>query len=133
MVQGHHLQLRSCYPLFCNFWQFNVKAAAAHHPIIQKAVDEQLSMGAIEASSGGAGFYCSVFVVPKCTGGLWPILNLKQSICCLHIPSFKMPTIGNVWPSIQHGDYAFCIDLQNAFLHIPIVRHYCDFFMICLA
>ena len=29
MVQGHHLQLR-----FCNFWQFNVKAAAAHHPII---------------------------------------------------------------------------------------------------
>ena len=35
-VHGHDPQLRSCPPLFCNFWQFNVKAAAAHHPIIQK-------------------------------------------------------------------------------------------------
>ena len=43
-----------------------MKAAAAHHPIIQKEVDELLSKGAIEPSSGGAGFYSSVFVVPKC-------------------------------------------------------------------
>ena len=38
MVQGHHPQLRSCPPLFHNFQQFNVKVAAAHHPIIQKKV-----------------------------------------------------------------------------------------------
>ena len=30
MVQGHHLQLRSRPPLFCDFWHFNVKAATAH-------------------------------------------------------------------------------------------------------
>ena len=36
MVQGHHLQLRSHPPLFCDFWCFNVKVAAAHHPVIQK-------------------------------------------------------------------------------------------------
>ena len=65
MVQGLHLQLRSHPPLLHNFWQFNVKAAAAHHPIIQKEVDELLAKGAIEPSSGGAGFYSSVFVVPK--------------------------------------------------------------------
>ena len=70
MVWCHHLQLRSCPPLFCNFWQFNVKVAAAHHPIIQKEVDELLAKGVIEPSSGGAGFYSSMFVVPKCTGGL---------------------------------------------------------------
>ena len=58
------------------FWQFNGKAAAAHHPITQKEVDELLTKGAIEPSSGGAGFYCSMIVVPKCTGGLWPIVNL---------------------------------------------------------
>ena len=75
MVQGHHLQLRSHLPLFHSFWQFNVKAAAAHHPIIQKEVDELLPKGAIEPSSGGAGFYSSVFVVPKNTGGLCPILT----------------------------------------------------------
>ena len=61
-------------PLFCNFWPFSVKVAAAHHHIIQKEVDELLAKGAVEPSSGGAGFYSSVFVVPKCIDGLWPIL-----------------------------------------------------------
>ena len=78
MVQGHYLQLKSCPPLFHDFWHFNVKAAAAHHPVIQKEVDELLAKGVIEPSSGGAGFYSSMFVVPKCTGGLHPILNLKH-------------------------------------------------------
>ena len=70
MVRGHHLQLRSCPPLFHDFWQFNVKAVAAHHPVIQKEVDELLIKGVIEPSSGGPGFYSSVFVLPKHTGGL---------------------------------------------------------------
>ena len=96
MVQGHHLQLRSHPPWFCNFWDINVKVAAAHHPIIQKEVDELPSRGVIEPSPGGAGFYSSVFVVPKHTGGLWPILNLKWLNCYLHITSFKMPTIQHV-------------------------------------
>ena len=42
MVWGHHLQFWSHPPLFCNFWQFNVKVATTHHPIIQKEVDELL-------------------------------------------------------------------------------------------
>ena len=70
MVQGHHLQLRSCTPLFHNCWQFNVKVATAHHPIIQKEVDELLSKGAIESPSGGAGFCSSMYVVPRHTGGI---------------------------------------------------------------
>ena len=70
MVWGHHLQLRSHPPLFHHFQCFNVKAAAAHHPVIQKEVDELLAKGAIEPSLGGAGFYSSMFVVPKHTGGL---------------------------------------------------------------
>ena len=77
MVQGHHIQLRSHPPLFRDFWHFNVKAAAAHHPIIQKEVDE-LAKEAIEPSSSGAGFYSSMFVVPKHTGRLHSILNPKH-------------------------------------------------------
>ena len=67
MVWGHYLQFQSCPPLFSNFWQFNDKVATTHHSIIQKEVDE-----AIEPSSGWTGFYSSMFVVPKCTGGLQP-------------------------------------------------------------
>ena len=65
MVWSHHLQLRSHPPLFHNFQHFNVKVPAAHHPIIQKEVDELLAKGAIEPSPGGASFYSSVFVVPR--------------------------------------------------------------------
>ena len=104
-----------------------MKAAAAHHSIIQKEMDELLAKGVIEPSSGGAGFYSSVFVVHKHAGSLWPILNLKQFNCYFHIPSFKMPTIRNVWQLIHHGDYAFSIDLQDAYLHTPIVKHHHHF------
>ena len=127
MVWGHHLQLRSHPPLFRNFWHFTVKVPTAHHPVIQKEVDELLAKGAIEPSSGGASFYSSVFVVPKCTGGLHPILNLKHFNHFMHIPSFKMPTLKTVWQLIQQGDYAFSIDLQNAYLHVPIVKHHRQF------
>ena len=127
MVWGHHLQLRSCSPLFHDFWHFNVKVAAAHYPVIQKEVDELFAKGAIEHSSGGAGFYSSVFVVPKHTGGLHPILSLKHFNRFMHIPSFKMPTLKHVWQLIQHGDYAFSIDLKDAYLHVPIVKHHPHF------
>ena len=127
MIWGHHLQLQSHPPLCHKFWQFNAKAATNHHPIIQKEVDELLAKGVIEPSSGGAGFYSSVFVVPKHTGGLWPLLNLKCFNCYMHVPYFKMPTIKHVHQLIPHGDYAFSIDLQDAYLHIPIVKHHHHF------
>ena len=56
MVKGHNLQLRYDPPLFHNFRQFNIKASPAHHFIIQKEMDELLAKGAIEQSTGGAGF-----------------------------------------------------------------------------
>ena len=34
-----------------------------------------------------------------------------------------MPTLKHVQQLIQHGDYAFSIDLQDAYLQIPIVKH----------
>ena len=89
MVWWHHPQLQSHPPLFHNFWQFNVKAATAHHPIIQKEPGELLAKGTIELSSGGAGFYSSMFVVPKHTGGFWPIPNLKCFNCYMHISSLR--------------------------------------------
>ena len=78
----------------------------AHHPIIQMEVDELISKGAVEPSSAGAGFYSSVFVVPRHTGDLKPILYLQQFNHYLHIPYFKMPTIRHVQQLIQHSDYA---------------------------
>ena len=89
MGQGHHHQLRVHPSLFHDFHCFNVKVAAAHHLIVQKEVDELFAKGVIKPSSGGAGLYSSMFVVPKHTGYLWPILNLKHFYPYFHIPSFR--------------------------------------------
>ena len=40
----------------------------ASHSLIEKEVDKLLAKGAIEPSTGDAGFYTDVFLVPKCTG-----------------------------------------------------------------
>ena len=72
MVKGHHIWHR------------------AHHPVIQKEEQELSAKGTIEPSAGGAGFYSSVFVVPKPSDGLhhiFNILNLKHFNCYMHIPS----------------------------------------------
>ena len=38
-----------------------------------------------------------------------------------------MPSLRHVGQLIQHGDDAFSIDLQDAYLHIPIVKHHHHF------
>ena len=126
MVQGHHLQLMSYLPLFCNFWQFNVKATAAHHPIIQKEVDEVLSEGAIQPSSGGFGFYYSVFVVPKCTGGLWPILYLSGLIViCIYflLRSLLSDMSGSLFGMV----FMLSPLISRMLIYILIVNHHCHF------
>ena len=61
-----------------------------------------------------------------------PYCNLKHFNCYMHIPSFKLSTIRHVWQLIQHSDYAFSIDLQDAYLCIPIVKHHHHFLQFCL-
>ena len=100
-VKGHHLQLRFCPPLFHDFKQFNIKAATTHHPIIQKKVHELLAKDAIEPLTDDPGLYSNVFVVPKHTGGLQPILKLNQFNHYMHIPTFKMPDrYGNLFNKV---------------------------------
>ena len=103
---------------------------AAHHPVIQKEVDELLAKGAIEPSSGGAGFYSGVFVVATHTGGLHPILNLKGFNRYMNIPSFKMPTLKTVWQLIQQGHYAFSIIFRMLIYMFPLLSIITGFYIL---
>ena len=38
-----------------------------------------------------------------------------------------MPNLKHEQLLIQHGDYALSFDLEDAYLHIPIVKHHCHF------
>ena len=64
---------------------------------------------------------------PKHTGGLWPILSHKKFNHYLDIPSFKMTTIKHAQQFIQCDDYTLSIDLNDAYLHSPIVKHHYNF------
>ena len=126
VVRGHQLHLQCHLPLFHNFRQYSIKTAPAHYPFIQKEVDELLAKCATEPSTDGADFYSNIFV-PMQLGGLCPILSLKQFNHYLHMPIFKIPTIRQVLKPIQQADCAFSVDINDAYLFIPIVKHYCHF------
>ena len=57
VIKDLHLQLRCHPPLLQKFLWFNIIAAMAHHPSIQKEVDEMLAKGSIEPWMGCAGLY----------------------------------------------------------------------------
>ena len=66
------------------------------------------------------GFYSTYFLVPKKTGDLRPILNLKPFNKKTVIPSFRMESLSNVIQSVNQGDWLASVDLKDAYLHIPI-------------
>ena len=77
IVTGHHLQLSHHLPLFCNYKQVHIRAAVAHHPVIQEEVNDPLAKSDTDPSTGGVGFYFYVFLLPKHLSGLHLIFNLK--------------------------------------------------------
>lgn len=87
--------------------------------VMDKEVSNLLSKGAVEFASG-PGFTSPLFVIPKKTGDLRPVLNLRALNQFLLTQHFKMETIQHVCHLINPKDFLTSIDLSDAFLHIPI-------------
>ena len=73
-----------------------------------------------EVPPDSPGFYSNVFLVRKASGGWRPVIDLKSLNTHIHAPHFRMFTTNSVLSSVQRGDYAFKIDLQDAYFHVPI-------------
>ena len=73
-----------------------------------------------EVPPNSPGFYSNVFLVRKASGGWRPVIDLKSLNAHIHTPHFHMFTTNSVLSSFQRGDYAFKIDLQDAYFHLPI-------------
>ena len=134
MVVGHHLQLRSCPLLFHNFRQFNIKAGVAHHPFIQKEVDELLAKVAMEPSCDGAGFLSNGFVVPKHIVVSGPYLTLSGliSICTSLLLRFLLLDMyGNVFNMVIMLSPLISRMLIYIFLLLSIIIFYNLFGKIC--
>ena len=64
-------------------------------------------------------FYSNVFLVHKASGGWRPVTDLKQLNHHIDAPHFRMHT-SSVLSTVKRGDYAFKIDLQDAYFHVLI-------------
>ena len=73
-----------------------------------------------EVPPNSPGFYSNIFLVRKASGGWRPVIDLKNLNTHIHAPHFRMFTTSSVLSSVRKGDYAFKIDLQNAYFHVPI-------------
>ena len=95
--------------------------------IIQQEVKELLQKGAIEPVPQehiNQGFYSTLFLVPKKTGELRPVINLRPLNRYIKHQHFKMDTMKSVMNLVRQGDYAITLDLKDAYLHIPIHQNH---------
>ena len=96
------------------------------------AVDALLMKGAIERVTNvtSLGFYSWLFLVPKKTEDLRPVIDLSTLNRHMVVPHFKMDTQGSVRSTIRSQEWTVSIDICDVYLHVPMhqaVRKYLRF------
>uniref|UniRef100_A0A8C1XTW6 ribonuclease H n=1 Tax=Cyprinus carpio TaxID=7962 RepID=A0A8C1XTW6_CYPCA len=95
--------------------------------MLLSCVQTLLAKGAIEPVPPvdmKSGFYSPYFIVPKKTGGLRPILDLRALNRALHRLPFKMLTPKRIFECIRPLDWFAAIDLKDAYFHVSLLpRH----------
>ena len=82
-------------------------------------------------SFGAQGFYSDVFLVPKKDGEWRPIINLRHLNSYLEIPHFKIKSIRSPRDVVLQGDDMVKLDLQDAYLTVPMHRSVCKYLRFC--
>ena len=90
---------------------------------MEEEVGSLLRKGAIEHEET-LEFFSYLFLVPKKEGGRRPVINLKPLNQYIRKKPFRMTTLKEVGQSIRQGDWSITIDLQDAFLHVPMHKDY---------
>ena len=98
-------------------WGLNSK-----HPQVNLEIEKMLLKGALEEVQNhhSPGFYSRIFVVPKKTGDLRPVIDLKILNTHLKSKPFKMETPHSIRKSLDQNMWVFSIDLKDAYFHVPI-------------
>ena len=102
-----------------------VKAAALDREL--EALQQKSAIEAVNPEQIGRGFYSTYFLVPKKTGDLRPILDLRALNEYLKVLPFKMLTISDVLKSVLPGEWFTSIDLKDAYFHVPIAQRHRQF------
>ena len=80
-----------------------------------------LSKGAIkQIPKSQAKFVSRLFTVPKKSGSLRPVINLKPLNQFLHLQTFKMEGLSDLKVLLELNDFMITIDLSDAYMTLPI-------------
>ena len=88
---------------------------------IRSEIEDLISKNAIVQVNDSPRLCLSpIFVIPKSTGDLRVILNLKKINLFIPVQHFRMETLSVILPQLSSQDWAATIDLKDAYLHVPI-------------
>ena len=96
--------------------------------LIDEEITKLLTKGAIrKVSSCPYDFISNIFLVPKKTGDLRPVINLKPLNQFVQRIHFKMENIQMAMNFVSLGDYMVSLDLKDAYFSVPIFRPHCKY------
>lgn len=124
LTRGYRIQFRRRPPV-----HGRVKMTIIRDPVKAQTLENEigtlLAKGAIvpvDPLLDPGGFYSRYFLVPKKTGDLRPVLDLRGLNVFLKVIPFKMLRIPHVLQAINPGDWFISIDLKDAYFHVPVAR-----------
>ena len=98
--------------------------AYSPHSIRGVALNQELlnllRKGAVEPAPQSPGFYSRLFLVKKASGSWRPIIDLSTLNLFITSSRFHMETPRSVLNSIRPGDWMISLDLQDAYLQVPV-------------
>ena len=115
---GFKIPFKSIPPLLV-VW---ISLSQSSSPLLREEIVELLKKQAVERvqNPGTHGFCSRLFLVPKKTGKLRPVIDLSSLNQYISKQPFKMETFKSVRQLIIVSDWAVSIDLTDAYLHVRI-------------
>ena len=102
-IQGYRLEFKT-KPIQIYPPTQQSRSLRGESTLIRREVDSLLSKGAITVAQHSAGeFLSNIFLVPKKTGDLGPVINLKPLNQFVHEIHFKMENIESVKQLLRPG------------------------------
>ena len=119
---GSGLQFQSRPPLSSIPLNLSVTRDPERNLLLQEEVHTLLQKGAVELVNPllTPGFYSRLFLVPKKSGKMRPVIDLCVLNQHLIVRHFKMETNRSIRGSIHLGMWTTSLDLTDAYFHIPI-------------
>lgn len=119
-VQGYKIEF-STMPYQHNPRMTPVPKDSLNLNSIQEEIDSLLQKQAIiQVQETPQEFISTIFLVPKKSGGMRPIINLKPLNIFVETIHFKMETLKTTLNLLQKGDYLVSVDMKDAYFSIPI-------------